>query len=202
MRTRSIALLAILFVFAATAFAQCGGTSKPAAKPETPPIPKPSAEIQKLARMLNGKWSTAEKFEPSAFTPNGGAGKGVSVFASGPGGFSIVGDYHSRSVLGAFDGHGVTYWDEKEKAYKTFWTDSMSPEGATSTGKWEGNDLVFTACNEYQGQKMASREVYSDIKPDSFSFHIYNSTEGGPMTHVMTIHYKRMASPKKAAAAK
>jgi hypothetical protein len=201
MRTRSLALPAVLLLLAAAAAAQCVNT-KPAAKPETPPIPKPSAVIQKLARMLNGKWNTSESFEPSPFTPKGGSGKGTGVFANGPGDFSVVSDYHSRSVLGAFDGHGVTYWDEKEKAYKTFWTDSMSPEGATSTGKWEGNDLVFTSSYEFQGQKMSSREVYSDIKPDSFSFHIYNSIEGGPMTHVMTISYKRMASSKKAAAAK
>jgi hypothetical protein len=54
------------------------------------------------------------------------------------------------------------------------------------------------------GKMTYMKEVYSDIQPGSFTFNIDSSTEGGPMQHFMTIHYKRMqekAAPAKSATA-
>lgn len=161
-------------------------------------MPKPAPEITKLIKMFSGTWNATEKHEVSDFMPKGGTGKGVDIVKAGPGGNSLLGDYRSTGAMGRFSGHGIIYWDAKKQAYSSIWCDSMSPSCETSaTGKWEGNDLVFRAEEEMMGKKMAMRQVYTDIKPDSYTFYIDVSMDGGPMKRDMTIHYVK-ATPKAA----
>jgi hypothetical protein len=94
--------------------------------------------------------------------------------------------------MGAFAGHGVTYWDAKEQAFKSFWIDSMSGQGEISTGKWEGNDLVFTGESEMQGKKYKTLQKFTDITPTSFTFKLASAEEGGEMKEGMTIKYKKV----------
>jgi Protein of unknown function (DUF1579) len=165
---------------------------------------KPAPEMERLAKTLVGTWSTSEKFEPSPEMgmPNGATGKGTEVVKRGPGGLSLVADYRSRNAMGSFAGHGVTYWDPNEKAYKSFWIDSMGGKGEISTGKWEGNDLVFTGESEFQGKKYSNLQKFTNITPNSFTFKMSSSVDGGEMKDVLTINYKKAvgaASAKQAA---
>jgi len=154
--------------------------------------PKPSPEMERLNKWMVGTWQTSEKFAPMPEygMPNGGTGKGISIVRLGPGGLSLVDDYRSRNVMGRFAGHGVTYWDPQEQAYKSFWIDSMSGKGETSTGKWEGNDLVFTGESEMQGKKFQTLGKMTNITPRSYTFSLANSA-GGEMKEVLTIDYKK-----------
>jgi hypothetical protein len=157
-------------------------------------MPKPSPELERLSKMMVGTWSTTEKFEPSPEMgmPNGGTGKGTEVIKAGPGGLSLIADYKSRGAMGSFAGHGVTYWDSKEQAYKSFWIDSMSDQAQTSTGKWEGNDLVFTGSGEMQGKKFTTVQKFTDITPNSYTFKMSNTPEGGESKDMLTISYKKV----------
>jgi len=92
--------------------------------------------------------------------------------------------------MGRFAGHGVTYWDPQEQAYKSFWIDSMTGKGETSTGKWEGNDLVFTGESEMQGKKFKTLGKMTNITPRSYTFTLGNDA-GGEMKDVLTIDYKK-----------
>lgn len=155
--------------------------------------PKPSPEIEKLTKWLVGTWQTEEKFAPAPEfgMPNGGSGKGTSVVKLGPGGFSVIDDYKSRNVMGRFAGHGVTYWDPSEQAYKSFWIDSMSGKGETQTGKWEGNDLVFVGESDMQGKKIKTLGKFTNITPRSYTFTLANSISG-EMKEMLTINYKKV----------
>ena len=73
------------------------------------PMPKPSPQIEKLAGKIVGTWNTNEDFEVSEMMPKGGKGHGTAIIKKGPGGLSVVEDYHSRGGAGAFAGHGV-FW--------------------------------------------------------------------------------------------
>lgn len=167
--------------------------AKESAAPAGMEMPKPSPEMERLTKLLVGTWRTSEKFEPSPEMgmPNGGNGTGTEVVKAGPGGFSVIADYKSRGAMGNFAGHGVTYWDAKEQAYKSFWIDSMAGQGETSTGKWEGNDLVFTSEGEMQGKKYSNLQKFTDITPNSFTFKMSSAMDGGDMKEVMTINYKK-----------
>ena len=165
-----------------------------------PMMPKPSPEIQKLIKALAGTWSVSEKTEPSEFMPQGGSGSGTDTVKAGPGGNSLVRDYRSKGPMGSFTGHSIIYWDPKRQVYGSVWCDSMSPEGCDgATGKWEGDDLVFNAEGEMMGKKIREKWAYTDIKPDSHTFYIDSSMDGGPMKRSLTITYTRKPATKAAA---
>ena len=115
---------------------------KKAAKPPAMPAMKPSPEIQKLAKAMVGSYTTKETHDPGPFMPTGGTGTGEAKYVLGPGGFSIIETYKSKTgpMGGNFRGHGVIWYDQKAGGYRGVWCDSMSP--ACETGglsKWAGD---------------------------------------------------------------
>jgi hypothetical protein len=175
----------------------------PAAAKKMPPMDmtaKQSPEMAKLTKMFVGSWVADEKFEavpemgPEAVA---GTGKGTEVVKAGPAGNSLIADFKARSTMGPFSGHGVIWWDAKAGVYRSLWCDSETPGSceAGATGKWEGNDLVFSVNSEMPGPKgsvkFKMRQVYSEMKPASFTFYIDASVNGGAMKRMMTIKYKK-----------
>lgn len=210
MRMRMMWFLVILSLTLGLAVAQdkaaakkdSGKAAPAAAKKTAPPdlTAKQSPEMAKLAKMLVGTWAADEKFEavpemgPEAVA---GTGKGSETVKAGPAGNSLTTDFKSRSTMGPFSGHGVIWWDAKVGVYRSLWCDSESPDGcdAGATGKWEGNNLVFTWNVEMMGPKgkvtIKMRQVYTDMKPASFTFYIDGSVNNSAMKRMMTINYKK-----------
>ena len=194
---------AITLLLAVPALAQKDtATSKPAAADAKPAaaipansMPQPSPEIQRLEKWLAGRWKVEEKFEPSDFVPKGGEGKGRETIHSGPGKLSLIANYRSQGPMGAFEGHGIITWSPQEKAYKSYWVDNLDPAGEVSTGKWVGNDLVFTYVADMMGKKMTTKEVYTDITPDSFTFYFDMGMAGQALKRAMTFKYTRAEAP-------
>ncbi len=152
------------------------------------PSPKPAPEMEKLLKMWVGHWTTVEIFEPSEDMPKGKQDKGAETMRPGPGGLSLIGDYESH---GAPFGHMVVTWIPSEKVYKSYWTDSSQPGVSVSTGKWEGEKLVFTSIDESNGKKILSRDTYSDITPTSFTDTLESGPLGGPMNKILTVKYTK-----------
>lgn len=166
------------------------------------PMPKPSPEMEKLAKMIVGTWATNEKFEVSDMMPKGGTGKGTAHIRKGPGGLSIVEDYRSRNAGGAFAGHGVFWWDDKAQGYKTVWCDNTTAgcQVSNGLGKWEGANLVFTDEQEMMGKKMAMKEVLAASGENSFSLTMDSGMDGAELKRFMTIKYTKGASAASTAA--
>ena len=177
------------------------GKAAPAKKAAPPDMTaKQSAEMAKLTKMFVGTWMADEKFEaipemgPESVA---GTGKGMETVKAGPAGNSLVSDFKAKSTMGPFSGHGVIWWDSKAGAYRSLWCDSETPDScdAGATGKWEGNNLVFTVSAEMPGPKgkvtFKMRQVYSEMKPASFTFYIDASINGGAMKRAMTLKYKK-----------
>jgi hypothetical protein len=59
--------------------------------------------------------------------------------------------------------------------------------------KWDGDKLVGTNDSEMMGKKVSMKETISKMSPEGFKFDMEMSSEGGPMKHVMTIEYAKVA---------
>ncbi len=167
--------------------------AKSAQKPTAPAmemVAKPAPEMQKLIKTLAGTWNAAEKHEAMEGMP-AGTSTGTTVFRPGPGRLSLIQDYKSHMAgVGAFTGLGLVWWDPDKKMFTSMWCDSMTPSGCAvgGTGKWEGNDLVFTGEMEINGQKHPTKETFTNIKPDSVTFNV--EMDGKPS---MSIVYTKPA---------
>jgi Protein of unknown function (DUF1579) len=176
----------------------------PAAQGGMPPAPKPSPEMQKMTKMLAGKWTAVVKTEAMGPGMPAGEAKGDATFTRGPGGLSLIEEFHSTGAMGAFRGHGVTYWDDKAKNYTGVWCDTMTPSGCGNggTSKWEGDKIVgFMEMPDEKGQIQKYRMTYGDIKPDSVTFTM-EAPDGGNYKPMMTIVYTRAAAATQPAAKK
>ena len=207
---KRIAMMMFLVLLAAVAVpAQKKGEGKAAAKAaakpaetkkaEAPALPKPSPEMEKLSKLMVGDWTTDEKFEAGDFMP-AGTGKGSETTRLGPGGLSLVSDYHARNVMGEVHGHGMIWWDPKEQVFRNLWCDNVAPSGCelSGPGKWDGDNLVFQDETELMGRKITMKVTLTDLKPDSHTFTVDVAGDNGQMQRAMTFRYTR----RPAAAAK
>lgn len=162
-----------------------------------PMMAKPSAEMTKLIKMFSGNWTAEEKIDPNPMAPKGATGTGKAVFKPGPGGLSLIEEYDSpHGPMGAFHGHGVTWWDEKAGEFKGTWCDTMMTTCMLSSMKWQGDKLVAAPYPMDQGgQKMVMTSQYSEIKPDSITFEMGMGPTPEQAKREMTIVYKRTGKP-------
>ncbi len=156
-------------------------------------LPKPSAEMKKLARMIAGRWQVEEKYEVSAITPQGGEGKGTAVIHRGPGGLSLITNYNSTGSMGEVQGAGITTWSPEEKVHKQFWVDNGSAAGSLWTGKWDGDSLVYTATQKMGEQMTYWRETYAAAGSDSFTMTFEMGSTGKDLKKIMTLKFTRMS---------
>jgi len=196
MRFVQTALLLALLCMCAIAqdkpAAKASGKSKSAKSAATSmPMPKPSPEMEKMSKTFLGTWTTSEKMEPGAMSPEGATGKGTATFKNGPGNMSVVEDYKSA---GGFVGHGTYWWDSKAGGYQGVWCDNMSPKGCsvgTDVAKWVGNDLVEMGEEDMHGQKLQTKVTYSDITPKSFTMTMQGGPTADQVRTWMTIKFTR-----------
>jgi hypothetical protein len=115
--------LVVLLALSSIASAQSSGAV-------TPSSPQANAEIKRLVEALSGTWSITLKIEPNEGFPKGGGGKGEEVWRPGPGGLSVIEDYHSTGDEGEISGLGVAWWDNNAQRYQVTWCDNGNPEAA------------------------------------------------------------------------
>jgi hypothetical protein len=182
---------------------------KPEAKPSKQAadasmrMPKPDPQMTKLIKMMSGNWTVTEKANPGPMMPKGGTGRGTATFTAGPGAMSLMEKYHSSGVMGSsFAGFGTFWWDAKAQVYNGIWCDTMTPGGCDSSGttKWDGDNLVGTMTSDMNGQKMTTKFVYTEWKPNSFVMKMDMGPDPNSLKEAMVITYSRAgASSAKAA---
>ena len=152
---------------------------------------QPSPEMQRLFNTFLGTWRITEKIEPSEAMPNGGAAEGTEVYRAGPGGVSIIEEIHLKESTGEISGLGIGWWDEKAHGYKALWCDSQNPNGCilmAHLAKWEGDQFILRDEFEKNGKKFNFKEVFSEIKPASFTQTLYQGEAGKELRKLATIH--------------
>jgi hypothetical protein len=201
-RTIMLCALALITVSAIAQEKPAAKAAKPATKKAQAtqaamPMPKPSPEMQKLSKMLLGKWTAVVKEEAMGAMP-ASESSGEATFRHGPGGLSLIQEFRITSgSMAHFSGHGVTYWDEKAKNYSGLWCDSGTPGGCgpAGTSKWDGDNIVgYMEMPDETGKMSKYRMTYSDIKPDSVLFTMEAPDGSNGYKKMMTIAYTRPAA--------
>ena len=117
-------------------------------------------------------------YPPSSLLPSGGKGHGTELWRAGPGGMSLIYEYHSINPRGEMSGMAMLWWDAKANGFRELYCTSGGSNGCSMVDaqiRWEGDNLVFTGSFEARGKRMFSREVWSDIKSD---FHTMTIADG------------------------
>ena len=152
--------------------------------------PQPGPEIQRLVKAFSGTWHLAIKIEPNERMPKGGSGQGEEVWRLGPGGLSLIEEYHSTGDEGELSGLGVAWWDKDAQRYQVTWCDSTNRAGCILMkhgAKWEGNQVVAMDESETAAKKSKFKEVFTDITQNSFTQMLYQSELGGDLKKILTI---------------
>lgn len=183
MRSISITMTLVAMMCSGVAFAHGDAKHGEPAKTDTKPAGEmkaaaPAPELLGLKKM-NGTWTVTEKMEPGPMSPKGGEGKGTAVYTSGPGGVSIM-NYKSTGSMGKFEGMEVLTWDAKASVYKSYWVDNHDVSGSLSTGRMEGDKIVFTGESVGpDGKAMTMRRTMTHTSPTEWVMVMEGSTDGG-----------------------
>ena len=110
---------------------------------------------------------------------NGGSGSGVYKTILGPGGFSLLTDYHYQGRQGESSGHQILTWDPREGLHVGYIVTSSVPGCTVVTGNGQGPNFVLAGEFETQGIKVNFKQVFSDIAEESMTLRQYNSNDGG-----------------------
>lgn len=160
--------------------------TQPAAAPMQTPASKPGPQMEKLLQAFEGTWAIHERLAPDAASPNGTTGEGTIVWRPGPGGFSLIEDYHSKQGDRHVAGLAVFWWDEPAGGYRTIWCDSTNPGGCISfknVAHWDDAQLVLVEGYEVNEKKFTFKEVFGDLTPGTFTQTLYGG-EGGSTLEV------------------
>ncbi|HEU5400190.1 MAG TPA: DUF1579 family protein [Terriglobales bacterium] len=197
---RKVVLLGLLTAFALTAvYGQ--ETAKKVTKPKkaavtqaaTPPTPKPSPEMQKLAKLFHGKWNATGKIHDEMWVKGGDEGSGTEITKSGPGGFTSISDAKMNfKKSGAMVGHGVLWYDDSKKSFQGLWCDNGGPTcSPMGDGKWDGDKLVFLGEMPMGPKPVPVRQTYSNFSDDGFDWSMEVRDGQGNWKPEMSVSYRR-----------
>ena len=155
--------------------------------------PRPAAEMQRLAKMLVGKWAVVEDYAPGGSMPKGGKGTAQTVIRNGPGGFSLIEDFVSTLPRGVL--HAVYWWDSAVHGLRTLDCTDLTDEGCSVTdgiGRWEGSDLV-TELKIHDGEKtIPAKIVWAEKDNHSFTATLYIADASGTLKRDWTFLHTRL----------
>ena len=135
------------------------------------------AETAKLLRTFGGTWSITETYEPTDTMPEGATGKGEEVWRAGPGGRSVIEEYRSTTS----SGFGLGWWEVESGGFRLNWCSNEDPNGCTRlshVAQWQSGTWVVRHVGRANKQVFELKEVFSDIKPTSFTQTLYQGPPG------------------------
>lgn len=200
---RRSCLSRVLAVYLAAAFLSSSAASpqQSANSVQATPAAEPSDQIKSLIKALAGRWATEEKYEPGFLTPNGGTGRGETVFRAGPGGFTLIEEYHSQTPAGKLFGLGII-WFDASRGLQHLWCINVYEDGCEMFPpppqpgpQWDGKTLVLHFESGQGAKKLVFHEVFSDIKANSLTQSATVGEAGAPPKLWLTIHSTRIPPP-------
>jgi hypothetical protein len=162
--------------------------------------PAPARELQAPTQALAGRWTTREKYEPTGPTPNGGIGQGDLVWRSGPGGFTLLEEYRSKTPMGELFGFGLMWWDHV-RGLQHMWCINVNPGGCEMFPppprpgpKWDGKQLVVDTEVEIAGTKYVWHEAITVTSATSFTQTVDIGEAGGRLKRWLTSDATKVTS--------
>lgn len=163
-------------------------------QPRTMPAARPSPEMERLVKALAGTWSITLNVEPNEHMPKGGVGKGEEIWKPGPGGLSLIEEYHSTGDEGEMSGLGVFWPGSQPSTMQVVWCDSTKPNGCglmKGGARWQGSRVVLEDESQADGRKVIFREVFSDMSLNSFTQTLYQGESADDLKTFLTIKATR-----------
>ena len=163
-------------------------------------VQPPASDICSLTEALSGRWSLNVKWEPDSENPNGLVNSGEETWRSGPGGYTLIEEEQIRFPKQNADAYllGIIWWDQTTKSLHGMECQNMLPftcdlKGALNdiTMTWDGNQFVI---DEIENKTSLWHEVWSDIKPNSFTQTGEYGPRGGALKRLFTMQGKRIGA--------
>jgi hypothetical protein len=152
-------------------------------------------EMEKLIVALSGEWTTEDTYVGDDQTPTGRRKRSRESYRFGPARLSLIEEYHGEDALGKSWATGIFWWDRDAKGVHVLWCDSQAVDMGCRVlrgiGKWEGDDFVMMDQHGDSGKRVFTREVWSDLKRDSFTQTIYQGASPDHLEKVLTIKAAR-----------
>ena len=153
----------------------------------------PVPEMQRLAKMLVGKWKVDEDFAPGGDTmPNGVKGNGHSVIEPGPGEVSLIENLVSNSPAAHL--YSLIWWEKAGKVFRMVDCDDFSEEACTvenGRGHWEGNEVVWQLTVPKDGKDVPAKIVWTEKDSRSFAATKYVADTNGTLKRDWTFLHTR-----------
>jgi hypothetical protein len=149
---------------------------------------RPAAEMQKLFDAFLGCWHVTETFEISAEL-QGKARQGTACFRTGPGA-SLIEDYHSTGSAGNLNGLSLLWWDQSTQSYRLLICANNDGCQLRGTSKWEGNELINSWEEPFNGKTAVFRDSFVDISPSSFRVISEGTIDRKTIWRVITKHVR------------
>ena len=148
----------------------------PSAASAQPPMPKPPAELQKLAYRA-GKWEGESESKPGPMGPGGKVHTTQSCewFA---GGFFLVCRSKFTGGMGTIESMSEFGYDAAGKAY-TYHSINNFGETESATGTVTGDTWTWSFEAQMGPHKVPSRYVSTVTSPTSYTYRVESQVDGG-----------------------
>jgi hypothetical protein len=141
---------------------------------------------------LQGDWKVEMKFkmDPSAdWIASSATAKTEAVLN----GRFIQSDYSGDMMGMPFNGIDHTTYNRETGQYESVWIDDMGAKMSFLSGNFEGDKLVMTGTDIWQGQKYHTKSVATKVSDDEVQWSMYMSLDGGETWFEnMNMHFTRV----------
>jgi hypothetical protein len=152
-------------------------------------------QMERLIVALAGEWTTEDTYEASDRASRPRREHAREDFRAGPARLSLIEEYHGEDSAGKPWGTGTFWWDAKAQGVHVLWCASDATDSGcrvlSGIGKWEGNDFVQTDVTSASGKQVFGKEVWSDLKHDSFTQTVYQGAAADELERILTIRATR-----------
>jgi Protein of unknown function (DUF1579) len=162
-----------------------------------PPVPKPTAEHEKLAKDV-GTWDATVKSWMGGPDSEPSVSQGVEVVKLVPGGLWVHSEFDGKFGDQEFHGCGQTGYDTKKGKFVGTWVDTMSTEIMVMEGDYDSASQTvtfYTKGKDTSGKaydsKMTSKHEGDDTRV--FTMSMKSDETKGEYVKAMEITYKRRA---------
>jgi hypothetical protein len=169
--------------------------SRLARSQDGPPVPKPTAEHELLAKDV-GTWDAIVKSWMDGPGSEPIVSEGVEVMKLMPGGLWIHSEFDGKFGGMEFHGCGQTGYDTKKKKYVGTWVDSMTTEIMIMEGDYDRATRTLTSYakgTDPAGKPYESKMTAKHESDDTRVFMMFMKSDEtkGEFVKVMEITYKR-----------
>jgi hypothetical protein len=171
------------------------GAGRVARGQDGPPIPKPTAEHERLAKDV-GTWDATVKSWMGGPGSEPSVSQGVEVTKLLPGGLWTHSEFDGRFGDMEFHGMGQSGYDTNKKKYVGTWVDSITTEIMMTEGDYDATSntvTMYAKGTDHSGKPYDSKMTTKHEGEDTRVFTMFMKSDEtkGEFVKVMEITYKR-----------